>query len=872
MAALLDYIWLSTFSMLIFFGIYWLFLRNEKALRLSRIYLLVSPLLALAMPLVNIPVDFAKPSVSLDQTQFYRALAVQEAPDNFVATFGLPEITVQGSKLPILWTQKDYLFLFYFLVLFMMSLRLVWIFIQMRMLTERGWYQTRYNLKYEYFLIPTFGLAPIFSYFNKLFWDDTHQLNKEEEAQILQHEIEHIKQGHTYDLVYYQVLTTLFWFNPGIYLLRSALVDVHEYLADDQVIHRLPNREAYPKLVVKMAFKGIDLPVGSYFSKSTTLKRILMMKKTPKINWFKSLMVFPLSFLLMALVSMKTERGLGFLSSNITSNLEDIRSRLVASQDSLDFHVKVKRIQNPMHYELISEWNKGKLQAQIGELVYEFSDIYSDEDYVKVRGLIRALRGTSVHYKDYSGALKRYQVDEPARPEAGMATWQQNIMQEVQIPQKELELGLGGVLQIEFIVDEKGEVIQPVIKSSFGGGLDEKVLPLVKRELWVPAKKNGKSVSSVQSVSFAFYPPQQEALADAHHFFNSAAAPKASPSITQTDDEIFDVVEQAPEFKGGMQAWNEYINKNLSYPEAAKSNGIEGTVYLVFVINQEGQVENPEILRGVGFGLDEEALRLVSESPDWNPGSQRGKTVNVRMRLPVKFQLTNTTMRYRLSYNNIAEDITVFDSKGLQDEKSPKPSMAFMEYMRKNLRYPVEAREAGLIGTVMAAFKLDKNGNVKDIVITQSPSEIFSKEVLRVLEQNKAQWHVEGVAYGQEVKMPVTFQMAHLPKPLRSHLPNEVVVTGYNSTRVDTKPKVKDLSPSWTIHGEPGGIKLESDPSSNMVFVIDGEVRPDFIPNTDLKPKDIKQLEIVKGDKAMELVPLYGEKALNGVILIQTNK
>lgn len=866
MAAFLDYIWLSTFSMLVFFGIYCLFLKNEKTLRFSRVFLLVSPLLALLMSLVNIPVNFAKPSVSLEQTQFYRALAFEEAPDDIVATFGLPEITIQGSKLPVLWTGKDYLVLFYLAILFLLLLRLGWIFIQMRMLKEKGWYQTRYNLKYGYFLIPTFGLSPVFSYLDKLFWDDSQDLKKEEREQILTHEVEHIKQGHTYDLLYYQLLSTVFWFNPGIHLLRSALIDVHEYLADEGVFHRIPDKTSYPKLVVKMAFKGIDLPIGSYFSRSTTLKRILMMKKSPKKNWLKSFMVFPLSLMLMGLVSMKTEKGLGLFSSNITSNLEDIRSRLLASQDSLDVHVKVKKINNPLHYELIGKWEDGKVQAQIGELLYEFSDIHSEEDYIKVRGLIKALKGTSVHLKDYTGAFKRYEVDEPARPQEGMAIWHQNMMQELDLPQKELELGLGGVLQVEFLVDEQGKIVRPAIKSSFGGGLDEKALQLIqdKQTYWIPAKRQGKAVSSVQTVSFAFYPPQQTAMNSAHDFFLPSLGTSVSRSQTQNHEDVFDIVENAPEFKGGIQAFHEYISKNMNYPETAKSNGIEGTVYLAFVINQEGQVERPEILRGVGFGLDEEALRLINESPEWKPGYQRGEAVKVRMRLPVRFKLSNSLASQDTDKQGFEES---------QNELNGKPSPAFQEFMRRHLKYPVEARESEITGTVKAKLKLDKKGNVQDIVIVESPSEVLAEEVSRVLNQNKEQWMVDGSSSLYEVQVPVTFQLAHLPKPLRGKLLHEVVVTGYNATRQETTPKIKDLAPTWTIHGEPGGILLsKNNPSQNVVFVIDGEVRHEFIPNQDLNPKDIKYLEIVKGEKAIELIPLYGEKAVNGVILIQTKK
>ncbi|PSL07500.1 M56 family metallopeptidase [Cecembia rubra] len=758
MAVFLDYIWQSTFCMLIFFGIYWIFLRNEKALNFTRIYLLISPLLALILPLVRIPVNFAKPDISLEQTQFYRALFLQEASDNIAATYGLPEVIVQSTKLPLLWGLVDYAFLAYLLIVFLLLFRLFWIFLQLRFLKEKGWYQATYNLKNNYFLIPTFGLAPFFSHFNKLFWDDTQNLGNEEREQILRHEIEHIRQGHSYDLLYYQILCTVFWFNPGIYLLRSALVDVHEFLADDQVLAKVSNKEIYPKLIVKMAFKGIDLPIGNYFVRSTTLKRILMMKNTAKVNWLKILMIIPMSLVLMGLVSMKTENGLGLIVSNITANLDEIHSQLISSQDSLDVNVKVKKFPNPVHYELIGKLENGQLQAQIGELLYEFSNIHSDEEYIKVRGLIKSLRNTSVHLKQYDNALKRYQVDEPARPKQGMEGWYGNFLKGIESPQKELELGLGGILEVEFVINETGEISQPVIKTSFGAGLDEKVLKAFEgiSDIWLPAKKNGKPVAMINSISFAFYPEKPVAKTEAHEFFRSNAQRNQLQPKFYDDQEVFDVVENSPEFRGGFEAWNNYIRNNLSYPESARLNGIEGTVYLVFVINKDGKVENPEILRGVGFGLDQEALRVVSESPDWIPGYQKGQAVNVRMRLPVRFKLP---------------------------EKEAGPQLSGMAQTSKNSNSSMEVQH------------------------------------------------------------------------------------GYNSE--EPRPSLKGAVANWTVNTE-HGVKFRQQSHNDVLFVIDGVALPDFNPEKDIKPNQIKSMEIVKGERALEMFPENAEKATNGVILINT--
>lgn len=114
----------------------------------------------------------------------------------------------------------------------------------------------------------------------------------------------------------------------------------------------------------------------------------------------------------------------------------------------------------------------------------------------------------------------------------------------------------------------------------------------------------------------------------------------AEAPVEEKADEIFDVVENQPEPPGGMSGWNQYLSKNLKYPTQARRMGIEGTVIVVFVINTDGSIQDVEVLRGIGGGCDEEAVRVVSEAPKWTPGKQRGRPVRTRMRLPIRFKLS----------------------------------------------------------------------------------------------------------------------------------------------------------------------------------------------------------------------------------------
>jgi protein TonB len=104
-------------------------------------------------------------------------------------------------------------------------------------------------------------------------------------------------------------------------------------------------------------------------------------------------------------------------------------------------------------------------------------------------------------------------------------------------------------------------------------------------------------------------------------------------------DDIFTVVEQMPEFPGGDNALNDFIIKNLKYPEEAKKQNIQGKVWIGFIVDKEGNVLEIEALRGIGGGCDEEAVRVVALMPKWKPGKQSGKPVVVKYRLPINFTL-----------------------------------------------------------------------------------------------------------------------------------------------------------------------------------------------------------------------------------------
>jgi len=130
-----------------------------------------------------------------------------------------------------------------------------------------------------------------------------------------------------------------------------------------------------------------------------------------------------------------------------------------------------------------------------------------------------------------------------------------------------------------------------------------------------------------------------DAEADENTEVQEYIAPVREEEESAEEAQIFMVVESMPEYPGGEPALYKFLAENIKYPQMAKESGIQGRVFVTFVVERNGSVTDVRVLRGIGGGCDEEAIRVVKSMPTWTPGKQRGKSVRVQYNLPVKFTL-----------------------------------------------------------------------------------------------------------------------------------------------------------------------------------------------------------------------------------------
>ncbi|MBQ4039330.1 MAG: energy transducer TonB, partial [Bacteroidaceae bacterium] len=216
----------------------------------------------------------------------------------------------------------------------------------------------------------------------------------------------------------------------------------------------------------------------------------------------------------------------------------------------------------------------------------------------------------------------------------GMDKMFKYLTDNVKYPIECREKGIEGRAIVKFIVKKDGSINNvEIVKSSGNEILDKEAMRVVSSmPNWEPGIQGGNAVNASFVIPVGFKlqnPAKQEAVS------------VAQATIVNTNDEqIFKVVEQMPEFSGGMTALMKYLRENIKYPEECMKENIEGKAFVSFVVKKDGSISDIKIMQSSGNEkLDNESLRVVSSMPKWKPGMQRGEVVNVRFSLPIMFRL-----------------------------------------------------------------------------------------------------------------------------------------------------------------------------------------------------------------------------------------
>jgi TonB family protein len=444
----LNYLLQVNLYLILFYGFYRILLRTETFFNLNRGYLVASAALAFFIPLM--------------QSEWVRSWFVTEQISQTITTLYDPQVFyVQASEQAQTLTLGDFMAVFYIAGILIGIARFGGNLVFLGKMMKRKIVQK--------------DSKQAFSFFNVLF------VSKElkNRSTIMKHEFVHIRQLHSADVMLFELIAIFNWFNPVVYLYKSSIKHIHEFIADEVASHNEASKADYAMLLFQEQFGVQAIPLTNNFFNQSLLKlRIKMLQKerSTQTAMMKYGLIAPL-FILMIVVSSAT----------------------LAS----------------------------KQLAKIEEKVEEFAE---------------------------------------------------------------------------------GNLAEVIVKPS-----------KTAKEVLL---KDGIDLSE----AFIISPDLVDEV-------------KAISKNTRDTNEVFDAVEENPEFIGGMEALGTFLQENLKYPEAAKKAFYSGRVYTSFIVNTDGTATNFDVLKSGEFGCNEEALRVLKLIPKWIPGKSKGKVVRSRFIVPINFAL-----------------------------------------------------------------------------------------------------------------------------------------------------------------------------------------------------------------------------------------
>ncbi|MDR2585973.1 MAG: M56 family metallopeptidase [Prevotellaceae bacterium] len=534
--------------------LFWVFYKGgiEKGKRfgLNRSYLLFAIGASVVIPMLSIPV-YSSPSLPIQEILVYQPL---------ISSGFITEPTTQTFANPL-----SIIFSIYLIICGLLSVKLLIELFSLLKIYRSGT-KTQKN---SCLVILSPRVKSPFSFIRTIFLPSTLESN--EESLFLKHEEAHIKSGHSFDILLFEIVSILFWFNPIFRVIGRELRKIHEYQADRLVASNFSDLHIYQTLIAQESL-GFIPRITHPFNHSLTKKRIIMLTHPPKSNrsLLRIMLIIPIIALNLSLFSFTVKQP-----------------QLPPQQDET------------VRFEIV-----------------EVKPIFQGGD------------------------------------KQSFAKW---VMEQIVYPPLAKEQGIKGRVMLSFLVDTEGNVGEVTVLRGVDPLLDEEAVRAVSLSpKWTPGFQKGKAVKVRYNFPIIFAlkdndnattkeqpidRPMEDLFITAYATGNNAPVP-IQPDQDKTNEVRFETVEEKPMFQGDDEwAFAKWVGEQILYPQKAKENMIQGRVTLSFVVDTNGNVVDITVLRGIDPLLDEEAIRVVSLSPQWTPGVHEGKKVNVRYNFPVHFAL-----------------------------------------------------------------------------------------------------------------------------------------------------------------------------------------------------------------------------------------
>jgi TonB family protein len=613
------------------YGYYFLFLRNKQFHRYNRFYLLMAVLASVIIPFIKIPVIF--PNIQ-GQEPLLKTLRV---------------VTISGWEEPVTiyanlnrwhqwFTLQNLLYGVYLLgVAFSLAvlLRSLFYIIGLRKKYEQ---EEIFNIKFY----NTQEEAAPFSFFNTVFWHAEIPLHTKQGQQVWQHEVYHVKEKHSLDIIIIELLCSIAWFNPFFHFIKKELKAIHEFLADEYAM-TASNKYEYAELLVMQAIKRKNAGLTNHFFNNQIKRRITMITNFSNIRrrsgYISRIAALPLLFILVSAFAVKLTSKSGTVSSTPVTIVIDAghggiytgatSANGVHEKDiNLGIARKIKELSGQYNVNVIMTRTQDGLVGNATTLKDDllnrvtlsnksnadlFISIHVNADTKKQTtrsGFEAIISGKQPNAKAGQlasvllGNLKSIYTSAEivsARPATAVT-----VLDKSNCPAVILECGyLNNPADVAFITDNANQ---------------EKIARSI-----LEAATRYKATEKQPSADVIATNDKEETM-DVHN------------TVEYYQDSILSRVEIEADYPGGKTAWINYLVKNVKYPADAVKKNIQGTVIVEFVVNKDGKVGNIKAISGPKE-LYAESVRIIKDSGKWLAGMQNGKKVNVFKKQPITYKL-----------------------------------------------------------------------------------------------------------------------------------------------------------------------------------------------------------------------------------------
>ncbi|MFS4493246.1 TonB family protein [Maribacter sp. 2308TA10-17] len=635
---------------LVFLIIYDLFLKRETFFQWNRLYLIGTYIISMVLPWIKI--EAMKTTVP----QSFQAYPEFLWNTNDIA---ITATTVQETSFTISW---EYALLYGGMLL--ATVFFGYKLYQIYSLKRKG--EVHYFKDFTQIVISNSSIA--FSFFKSIFLGD--KVIAKEHQSIVQHELVHIRQRHSYDLIFFELMRIVGWFNPLVYVYQSRVSELHEFIADAQVAKT--NKKEQYEFLLSQVFQTQNISfINQFFKTSLIKKRIVMLQRnqSKKIWKLKYLLLLPLVFGMLAYTSAEPEDGflekIEQLENNgdkelileVQKQIEKEMKSFINSRGEIlenkEFDVQTKAI-----YNLYQDaWENNNSEHILSKKAYFKKVIISNMLFRNMEDLISTPNNPLGDYRDII-----------TLPSTGGYENYVNRKKAFKILDQNLKYSIAAFNQDIMLFDKSGKfsnqslVFEVIDVKDLTGkelkNLNDKLSEVFEKENSKYADivladsnyvfkissttKNSELQMHLRNMSFPIGKTESDTI-DIREVKN-----RNKTIVRDTDPIPFAKVDQVPVFPGCenfddkracfQEMMQRHISKNFNYPKEAQEKGIQGRVNTIFIISKKGEIEGLR-MRGPDSLLEKEVARIIGKLPKMKPGKHKGKKVDVPFSIPVTFKL-----------------------------------------------------------------------------------------------------------------------------------------------------------------------------------------------------------------------------------------